>query len=132
MLKKTITYKDYNGMEITEDFYFNLNEAEVAEMQLTVEGGLAEYLTKISNTKNTVLLVKFFKEFLLKSYGEKSTDGKRFIKSPELSLAFEQTEAYSKLFIELLSNADEAGEFVKAVLPTSISSQTATDAHKPA
>ena len=99
MLKKTINYTDYNGMERKEDFYFNLNKAEVAEMELSTEGGLAEMIQKIVSSKDTPSIVKIFKDLILKAYGEKTPDGKRFVKSKELSDAFAQTEAYSEYLI---------------------------------
>ena len=106
MLKKTINYTDYNGMERKEDFYFNLNKAEVAEMELSTEGGLAEMIQKIVSSKDTPSIVKIFKDLILKAYGEKTPDGKRFVKSKELSDAFAQTEAYSELFMELATDAE--------------------------
>ena len=87
MLKKTINYTDYNGMERKEDFYFNLNKAEVAEMELSTEGGLAEMIQKIVSSKDTPSIVKIFKDLILKAYGEKTPDGKRFVKSKELGRA---------------------------------------------
>ena len=112
MLKKTIKYTDYDGNEREEDFYFNLSKAEVTEMELSKEGGMSEYIKKISATQNGPELIKLFKDIIIKSYGEKSLDGKRFIKNKELTEAFTQTEAYSELFIELASNADEAAKFI--------------------
>lgn len=120
MVKKTVTYTDYNGVERTEDFYFNLTEAEASEMELSVDGGLSNMIEGVIKAKSVPAIVKIFKELLLKSYGEKSADGRRFIKSQELSTAFSQTEAYSILFMELGSNADKASEFVNAIIPSSI------------
>lgn len=117
MLKKTITYVDYNGTERTEDFYFHLSKAEVTEMELSVNGGLAEAIEKIVNEKNAPMIIKTFKDLLLKTYGEKSPDGKRFIKSKELSEAFSQTEAYNQLFMELVTDGEAAGKFINGVLP---------------
>lgn len=118
MLKKTINYTDYNGMERKEDFYFNLNKAEVAEMELSTEGGLAEMIQKIVSSKDTPSIVKIFKDLILKAYGEKTPDGKRFVKSKELSDAFAQTEAYSELFMELATDAETASAFVNGIMPT--------------
>ena len=117
MLKKTIKYTDYDGNEREEDFYFNLSKAEVTEMELSKEGGMSEYIKKISATQNAPELIKLFKEIITKSYGEKSLDGKRFIKNKELTEAFTQTEAYSELFVELASNADEAVKFINGIMP---------------
>lgn len=120
MLKKTITYTDYNGVEKKEDFYFNLTKAEVVEMELTTTGGLAETITKIVDAKDVPAIVKIFKELILKAYGEKSPDGKRFIKSKELADSFAQTEAYSELFMELATDADAAAKFVNGITPVDI------------
>lgn len=117
MLKKNIKYVDYDGNERTEDFYFNLNKAEVVELQLGTVGGLTKTLEKIVQEKDASRIIEYFKTLILKAYGEKSADGRRFIKSQELRDAFEQTEAYSELFMELASNAQMAAEFVNGVLP---------------
>lgn len=121
MYKKTITYTDFNGNERTEDFYFNLMESELAEMEYSKEGGMEQYLKRIVNAQDTKALVKEFKEIVLLSYGEKSDDGKRFIKSPELSEAFSQTEAYSKLFMLFATNDEEAAAFVNGIIPAKLS-----------
>lgn len=123
MIKKTVTYVDYNGEERTEDFYFNLSKAELMEMQMSVEGGLAEKLQKIVSSKDTVEIIKLFKELLLKSYGVKSDDGKRFIKSDAIREAFTQTEAYSELFMELATDAEKASAFVNGIVPSGIAEQ---------
>lgn len=120
MLKKTIKYVDYDGNEREEDFYFNLSKAEVTEMELSKEGGMSEYIKKISATQNAPELIKLFKDIITKSYGEKSLDGKRFIKNKELTEAFTQTEAYSELFVELASNADEAVKFINGIMPKNV------------
>lgn len=117
MLKRTITYKDYNGEERTEDFYFNLSQAEVTEMEMSVDGGLAEKLNRIILAKDGKQIIEAFKDLVLRSYGEKSPDGKRFIKSKELRDAFEQNPAYSIIFMELATNADMAANFVNGVVP---------------
>lgn len=117
MLKKTITYTDYNDVERTEDFYFNLSKAEIAEMELSTEGGFAEMIQRIVNAKDAAAIVDIFKKMILKAYGIKSDDGKRFMKSKEISEAFSQTEAYSQLFIELSTNADAGAAFVKGIMP---------------
>ena len=117
MLKKTITYTDYNGFERTEDFYFNLTKAEVVEMEMSTTGGLAEMIKKIVAAQDAPSIIAIFKKLILKAYGEKSPDGKRFIKSDEISNAFSQTEAYSQLFMELATDADKAAEFVNGITP---------------
>ena len=117
MLKKTITYNDYNANDRTEDFYFNLTKAEIMEMELGTTGGLAEMLTRIVAAQDAPAIIKMFKDIVLKAYGEKSPDGKRFVKSEELSTAFSQTEAYSQLFMELATDADEAAKFINGIVP---------------
>ncbi len=120
MLKKTITYTDYNDVERKEDFYFNLSKAEIMEMELGTEGGLAEMIQKIVDTQDTPKIVKIFKDLVLKAYGEKSADGKRFIKNDEIREGFAQTEAYSELFMELATNAEAAAAFVNGIVPKDI------------
>lgn len=117
MLKKTITYVDYNDVERKEDFYFNLSKAELAEMELSTTGGLSTLIKKVVETTDTPALIKLFKDLILRAYGEKSADGKRFVKSPELSAGFAQTEAYSVLFMELAANSDAAAAFVNGIVP---------------
>lgn len=117
MIKKTIKYVDYNGTERTEDFYFNLSKAEVSEMELSVDGGLSQMLERIVASQDNKEIIKMFKKIILKAYGEKSADGKRFVKSEELATAFSQTEAYVELFMELATNEDKAAEFVNGIIP---------------
>mgnify|MGYP007115357391 CR=1 FL=1 len=117
MLKKTFTYTDFNGVERTEDHYFNLSKAELMEMELSTTGGLAEMINKIVAAQDAPAIVKMFKELVLKAYGQKSADGRRFIKSQELSDEFSQTEAYSQLFMELATDADAAAKFVNGIVP---------------
>lgn len=117
MIKKTITYTDYDGLERTEEFRFNLTKAELVDMELTTAGTFSETMKRIIAEKDIIRIAKLFKELLLKSYGVKSDDGKRFVKSQELSEAFSQTEAYSDLYIELLSNPEEAAKFFAEVAP---------------
>ena len=123
MLKKIITYTDYNGVERTEPFYFNLSKAELMEMELGVTGGMTEMLDKIIAAKDAPSLMKTFKEMIMKSYGIKSDDGKRLIKSEELSIAFTQTEAYSVLFMELITDDKAAADFVNGIIPNEIQAE---------
>lgn len=118
MLKKTITYTDYNGSERTEDFYFNLTKAEIMEMEMSTTGGLTEMINRIVAAQDAPAIISIFKELILKAYGVKSPDGKRFVKSKELATEFSQTEAYSQLFMELATNADEASKFVNGIVPS--------------
>ena len=126
MLKKTITYHDYNGVEYTQDFYFNLSKAEIMEMELGTTGGLAEMIQKIVAAQDAPSIIKVFKDLILKSFGEKSADGKRFIKSDEISTAFSQTEAYSELFMELATNAEAAAASVNGIVPAEMAKDAAT------
>lgn len=120
MLKKYITYTDFNGVERKELFYFHLSEAELSEMELTTPGGMTEMLGRIVNAREDTEIVKIFKDLILKSYGEKSPDGKYFNKSEEISRRFACTEAYNKLFMELATNSEAAADFVKGIIPDSI------------
>lgn len=127
MLKKTIKYTDYNGVERTEDFYFNLNKAEIMEMQLTTVGGLDAYLKKIISAQDMPTLMRIFKDLILKSYGVKSDDGRRFIKNEKLREEFEQTEAYSILYMELSTDAESAAAFVNGIIPADVAKQLPKD-----
>ena len=118
MLKETIKFEDYNGVERTEDHWFNLSEAEIMEMELGTTGGFAEMIEKIIAAKDTPSIIKIFKDLILKAYGQKSSDGRRFIKSKELSEEFSQTEAYSVLFMKLATDADAAARFVNGIIPS--------------
>ena len=117
MLKRTIKYTDFDGNERTEDFYFNLSKAEVTEMELGVTGGMTQMLNRIVAEQDSKKIVETFKEIILKAYGEKSPDGKRFIKTKELSDNFSYTGAYELLFMELATDADAAAAFINGILP---------------
>lgn len=120
MLKKTITCKNFNDVETTEDYWFNLTESEILEMQLGTTGGLDESLKQIVAGMDLPRMVKFFKDFVLKAYGVKSPDGKRFIKNDEIREAFSQTNAYNKLFMELAFDDVAAAEFINGVIPKDV------------
>lgn len=117
MLKKTFTWTDFDGNERTEDFYFNLNKAEAMEWELSYDGGLIKHIERIVAAKDGPELGALFKKLILKTYGVKSPDGKRFIKSEELSKEFEQMEPYSILFMELSTSAEAAEIFINGVVP---------------
>lgn len=127
MLKKTITYTDYNGTERTEDFYFNLSKAEIMEMEMGTTGGLAEMIQRIVAAHDAPAIIKVFKDLVLKAYGIKSADGKRFVKSEELATEFAQTEAYSILFMELATDADAAAKFVNGIVPADVAKAAANN-----
>lgn len=124
MLKKTIEYTDFNDVTRKEDFYFHFSKAELMEMELSTTGGLQAMIQKIMSTQDVPAIVKVFKELILKAYGEKSADGKAFIKVDEnghkLCNKFAQTEAYSKLFMELATNSEAAAAFVNGIVPADI------------
>ena len=121
MLKKTIKYEDYNGTQREEDFYFNLTKAELMEMEMGTTGGLAEMIDNVVKAQDAPSIIKIFKDLVLKAYGEKSPDGKRFIKVNDsgipLSIGFSQTEAYAQLFMELATDAKAASDFVNGIIP---------------
>ena len=125
MLKKTITYTDYDGIERTEDFYFNFTEAELMEWQLVTNGGLTSYVQKIVDAKDQPRLITLFKELLLKAYGIKSDDGRRFIKSEKISEEFSQSPAYSILYMQLVTDDKLAADFVNGIIPAKLSEQVA-------
>ena len=125
MLKETITYTDYNGTQRTEDFYFNLNKSEIMKMELSTTGGLTEMIQRIIAAQDTPALVDIFEKLILKAYGVKSPDGKRFEKSEELTNAFAQTEAYSNLFMELATDADKAAKFINGIVPADLAEEAA-------
>ena len=127
MLKKTITYTDYNDVERTEDFYFNLNKAEIMEMELSVSGGLTTMIKRVVAAQEAPEIIKVFKDLILKSYGVKSDDGRRFIKNDKLREEFEQTEAYSILYMELSTDAEAAAAFVNGIIPADVAKQLPKD-----
>ena len=120
MVVKKIKYTDFNGVEREEEFMFNLTEAEITEMELTTDGGLSDSIKKIISAQDTPQIIETFKMLLLKSYGEKSADGRRFIKSDELSKEFTQTNAYSQLFMELAYDDNAAIAFINGIIPESM------------
>lgn len=120
MLKKTVTYTDYNGVERTEDFYFNFTKAEATMMELSETNGLANKLQTIVASKDNKQIIAMFKDIVLNAYGEKSADGKRFIKNDEIREAFSQTEAYSEIFMELALNEEFAAEFINGIIPKNL------------
>ena len=125
MVVETIKYTDFNGVEREEEFMFNLTEAEITEMELTKDGGLSDSIKKIISAQDTPEIIKTFKMLLLKSYGVKSADGRRFIKSKELTEEFTQTNAYSQLFMKLATDDIEANAFVNGIIPESMRERVA-------
>ena len=123
MLKKAITYTDFNGQEHTEDFYFNLTKAELIELEMGFEGGLSEGLKKIVASADGNAIMKEFKRILLTSYGQRSPDGKRFVKNQQLRDEFEATEAYSVLFVSIVTDPEAAADFVRGIMPQDLMAQ---------
>lgn len=127
MIKKTITYTDYNGIERTENFYFNLSKAEVMEMELSADGGMTAAIQKIIDAKDVPAIIRVFKDLVLKSYGVKSDDGRRFMKTkPDGSHYaddFKETEAYSQIFMELATDAETASAFINGIIPNTPTSK---------
>lgn len=117
MYKRTITFQDYDGNERKEDFYFNFTKAEIVEMQYSEVGGLQKYISNIIAADDKPRLITLFKDLVLKAYGQKSADGRRFIKTQELRDEFAQTEAYSILFMDLATNDKAAQDFVNGITP---------------
>lgn len=120
MLKKTVKYTDFDGNDRSEDFYFNLTKGELLELQFGQDGGLDKLIEKIIATNDMKRVFALFKELITKAYGEKSLDGKRFVKSEEISIAFTQTQAYSDLIMELATNASIAADFVNGIMPSDL------------
>ncbi len=121
MIKKTITYKDFNGNDRTEEFYFNLTKAEVTRMEMSTTGGMAEMIQRVIAAQDAPSLIQIFEEMIQKSYGVKTPDGRGFIKRKEDLENFMATEAYSQLFMELVTDADSAAEFVNGIIPSDFS-----------
>ena len=132
MLKKTITYVDFNEIERTEDCYFNLSKTELMEMELGTAGGFAEMLQKIVAAQDGPSLMKQFKTIILKAYGRKSDDGRRFIKSPEISAEFEQTPMYDQIFTELVTDDKAAAKFIEGIMPKELVDQANANPNHPA
>lgn len=125
MLKRTIKYEDFNGVEVVEDFYFNLSKSELIEMEAEYQGGLSDTLNRIIAAKDNKTLIAEFKKLVLNSYGQKSADGKRFIKSEVLREEFAQTAAYDMLFMELASNEDASSDFIQGIMPKDMAAAAA-------
>jgi len=127
MLKKTIKYVDFNGEERVEDFYFNLTKAELSMLQLSQKGGLDVMLDKMIQTRDEPSMIKMFKEIIDLSYGEKSADGRKFVKNDAILEDFKSTEAYSELFMELATNSEAAAEFINGIVPRDVAEQVAKE-----
>lgn len=125
MLKKTITYEDFNGDEVSEDYFFHLSKAELVELEMSHQDGLSEALKRIVAAEDGKSIIAEFKKILLGAYGQKSADGRRFIKNQQLRDEFESSEAYSTLFMELVTDAGAAIEFINGIIPKGMSDDVA-------
>lgn len=123
MIKKTVTYKDFDGNERTEDFYFHLTEQELTEWELSVDGGLSGVLTRIINSKDNRKLVEIFKDLLIRSYGVKTPDGRGFVKNEDVLNDFKYTQAFSDIYMELATDDKAASEFVNGIIPVSLAAE---------
>lgn len=123
MIKKTITYNDYNGNERTEDFYFHLTKAEITKMEMSTAGGLAEMIQRVVAAQDQPAIIAIFEDLIQKAYGVKTPDGRGFMKKPEFLESFVATEAYSQLFMELATDADAAAKFINGVVPADMNKQ---------
>jgi len=130
MLKKTITYEDFNGNQRTEDLYFNLTKAELMEMELSANGGLEATINKIIAAQDSKEIMELFKGIVLKAYGEKSLDGKTFDKSEEVKNKFINSQAYSDIFMELATDADKATEFFNGIIPKDLAAEVKKEQKK--
>lgn len=126
MIKKTITYTDYNGVERKEDFYFHLTKAEITKMEMSTSGGLAEMINRVVAAQDQPAIIKIFEDLIQKSYGVKTPDGRGFVKRKEDLDSFISTEAYSMLFMELATDADAAAKFVNGVVPNDMTTNAPT------
>lgn len=125
MIKKQITFTDLLGEQRTEDFYFHITKAELMDMELESGGSFSERVQKLVDAKDYTELVKLFKDFIIKAYGERTSDGRGFIKKPELTEAFVASEAFSELYLELASNTDAGAEFIKGIVPADVAAKAA-------
>lgn len=120
MITRTITYEDYNGTTRTEEFRFGLLKSELAKLELKTTGGMQAHLQRMIDAQDNEEIMKTFEKLILMSYGEKSVDGKRFVKNEEIAEAFSQTPAYDQLFMELITDEKKAAEFISGIMPADI------------
>lgn len=126
MTSKTVTYKDWNGMDRTETFYFHFSQAELMEMEISQDGGFSERVKKIAAANNLPDMLKIWKNFVLDAYGIKSEDGRRFMKNEEIRQSFVECPAYSIIFMELATNTEAASNFINQVVPADMAAQVAS------
>jgi len=132
MYVKSITWTDWNGTVRTEDFYFNLTRTELTKMELKYEGGLVASVNKLVKSEDNQKILTIFDDIIMTSYGEKSADGKRFVKeNGALAKAFAETGAYDALFTELISVEGAASKFIKGIMPKDINVQATAAPNAP-
>lgn len=124
MLKKTIKYTNYDGVEREKDFFFNLKKSELVDLQYKTSKGFITYIEEITKAGDSSELWKAFRDIVLMAYGEKSDDGERFMKSPEISKAFEETEAFSVLIMELIEKEGAASDFINGIMPKDLTEKS--------
>lgn len=127
MLKKTIKFTDYDGNPREEDFFFNLNKAELTIMEMSEVGGFKKKMERVIKAQDGPALIKAFQDIIHASYGVKSPDGRQFIKNEEVFEEFRQTEAYSELIMELLSDEQGAADFISKVLPPDVVAEASAE-----
>lgn len=120
MLKQPLTYTNFDGVEVTEDFYFNISRSELVQMEINTPGGYVNYLQRLIDSKDTPSIMEAFLDLVKKSYGIKSPDGKKFIKSPEIVDDFVNSAAYDELYVKFMTDTDFASNFAIGVLPKNI------------
>lgn len=125
MYKITETYTDYEGNERTEDFFFHVTKAEIMEMDFVEEGGLAKTVERIMATRDKKALLELFKSIVILAYGEKSADGRRFMKNEEIKKNFTETEAYSNIFVRLATDSKAASDFINNIVPADVQEEAA-------
>ena len=125
MIKQDITYTNFEGEQETETLYFHLNKVELMEMQVSEKRGLAQYITDIQKAENNKEIFRLFKEIVLRAYGERSEDGKKFIKNERLREEFEGSLAYEELMVKIVTEADFAAKFVNGIMPAGMADQIA-------
>lgn len=132
MLKKTITYTDWNGEDRTEDFYFNLTRVEIVELEYDVEAGtnLTDLLDTLIKSKDYGKIMSTIKKIILTAYGEKSSDGKRFMKNDDIRRSFEENPAFDELYMSLITDSKKAAEFISGIMPSSVRDNLGPDPTK--
>lgn len=125
MLKKTISYEDFNGKQVEQTCYFHLSKSELVELEMSRPGGLQAWLQRIIEAEDGKSLMEEFKNLILKAYGKRTEDGSGFRKSQALREEFEASQAYDTLFMEVATDADAAAAFVNGIVPNNMQTELA-------